>query len=97
MLLMFDDVGHGWAQDKAPDIANTNARAIAFLDSVMETHKRPATGVVAIPQTCPSTAPSGTPTTGSSLAALAPGTCASRASPPRSSPPQAVTQRCRPS
>jgi pimeloyl-ACP methyl ester carboxylesterase len=72
MLLMFDDVGHGWAQDKPADGAATNARGIAFLNSVMLTHKKPPTGVVAIPTTCPSTAPSGAPVTGASMAALAP-------------------------
>jgi len=72
LLTMFDDVGHGWAQDKSADIADTNARAIAFLDSVMQHHTRPETGVVAIPTTCPKTAPSGTAVTGASLAALAP-------------------------
>lgn len=74
LLLMFDDVGHGWAQNKGADIAVTNARGIAFLDSVMLAHRPPATGVVAIPQTCPSTAPSGPPVTGTSLGALAHGT-----------------------
>ena len=44
MLLMFDDVGHGWAQDKPADVSATNARGLAFLDSVMLTHRRPPTG-----------------------------------------------------
>lgn len=72
LLLMFDDDGHGWAQGKAADVADTDARAIAFLDSVMLTHRQPETGVVAIPTTCPKTAPSGAAMTGPSLAALAP-------------------------
>lgn len=59
LLLMFDDVGHGWAQDKAADIAYTDAQGIAFLDSVMLHHRLPPSRVVAIPQTCPITAPSG--------------------------------------
>jgi len=70
MLLMFDDVGHGWAQDKPADIATTNARAIAFLDSIMLSHTRPPTGTLVIPQTCPSSAPSGAPATGPDLSAM---------------------------
>jgi len=70
LLLMFDDVGHGWAQDKAADIAQTNQRGLAFLDSVVLARRRPATGTVAIAQTCPKTSPSGPPITGRSLTAL---------------------------
>jgi pimeloyl-ACP methyl ester carboxylesterase len=70
MLLMFDDVGHGWAQNKGADIAVTNAQGIAFLDSQMLTHTKPRTGVIAIPVTCPKDAPSGTPVSGPSLASL---------------------------
>jgi hypothetical protein len=71
MLLMFDDVGHGWAQDKPADVSTTNATGLSFLDSVMLTKKLPPVGVVAIPTTCPATAPSGTPARGTSLQALA--------------------------
>jgi acetyl esterase/lipase len=74
MLLMFDDVGHGWAQDKAADVATTNNAGIAFVNSVMLTHTRPKTGVLAIAQTCPATAPSGPASTGVSMKALAPST-----------------------
>jgi ABC-2 type transport system ATP-binding protein len=74
LLEMFDDVGHGWAQDKAADIAQTNRRGLAFFDSVMIARRRPATGVVAIAQTCPKTSPSGAPVTGRSLTALQHGT-----------------------
>ncbi|MHB8221139.1 MAG: CocE/NonD family hydrolase C-terminal non-catalytic domain-containing protein [Acidimicrobiales bacterium] len=70
MLLMFDDVGHGWAQGKAADVADTNARAIAFLDAVMLSRVRPPTGTVVIPQTCLAGSPSGAPATGSSLRSL---------------------------
>ncbi|MGO9457601.1 MAG: alpha/beta fold hydrolase [Acidimicrobiales bacterium] len=70
MLLMFDDVGHGWAQDKPADVSATTARGLAFLNSVMLTHRQPPTGVVAIPTTCPASAPSGSPRTGATLAVL---------------------------
>lgn len=73
LLLMFDDVGHGWALDEPADVDATDARAIAFLDSIMLTHTRPTTGVVAIPTRCPAATPSGPPVTGPSLAALARG------------------------
>jgi X-Pro dipeptidyl-peptidase C-terminal non-catalytic domain len=72
LLLMFDDVGHGWAQGKAADQARTNQAGIAFLDAVMLGHRQPQTGVIAIAQTCPTSAPSGPETTGASLSALAP-------------------------
>lgn len=71
MLLMFADIGHGWAQDKPADVAVTNRNGLGFLDSVMLSHTRPKTGVVAIATTCPSVLPSGAPITGSSLASLA--------------------------
>jgi pimeloyl-ACP methyl ester carboxylesterase len=70
LLMMFDDVGHGWAQNKQADVQDTNARGIAFLDSIMLSHTSPSTGVVTLAQTCPSTAPSGSPVTGTSLQAL---------------------------
>ena len=74
LLLMYDDVGHGWAQDKGPDIAYTNRQGIAFLNAVMfpRAGVRPPTGVRAIAQTCPASAPSGPAMAGTSLAALAP-------------------------
>ncbi|MGH9088264.1 MAG: CocE/NonD family hydrolase [Acidimicrobiales bacterium] len=70
LLMMLDDVGHGWAHDKPADLAVTNAKALAFLAAELQRHGRPPTGVVAIPTTCPATASSGTPVTGTSLAAL---------------------------
>ena len=90
--------GHGWAQDKPADVAATNATGLAFLDSVMLTHRRPPTGVVAIPTTCPATAPSGPPMTGTT-----PGRAGSRhpvtlsGTPPRPSPRRAATRRWPPS
>jgi len=74
MLLMFDDVGHGWAQNKTEDVARTNAAGISFLDSIMLSHRAPRTGVIAIAQTCPSSAPSGDEVSGTSLQALGPDT-----------------------
>ncbi|MCL4445813.1 MAG: alpha/beta fold hydrolase [Actinobacteria bacterium] len=70
LLMMFDDVGHGWAQDKPADTAFTNKTGIAFLDAVVRDGVRPMTGVVVIPQTCPASAPSGPPERGASLAAM---------------------------
>ncbi|MHB8319486.1 MAG: alpha/beta fold hydrolase [Acidimicrobiales bacterium] len=70
LLMMFDDVGHGWAQDKPADTAYTNKAGIAFLNAVVRGLGRPLTGVAVIPQTCPKTAPSGPPVTGPSLSAL---------------------------
>jgi hypothetical protein len=73
MLLMFDDVGHGWAQDKPADVNVTDALADDFLSSVMLTHDpAPGTRVVALRQTCPATAPSGAPVSGPTLRSLAP-------------------------
>jgi dienelactone hydrolase len=59
LLLMFDDVGHPWAQEKPGDIAFNNETAISFLDSVVLHHKAPETGVLVRAQTCPRSAPSG--------------------------------------
>lgn len=70
LLMMFDDVGHGWAQDKAPDIAYTNKAGIAFLNAAVRDRTHPMTGVVVIPQTCPASAPSGSPEKGSTLRSL---------------------------
>lgn len=70
LLMIFDDVGHSWAQNKPADVAVTRARALGFLEDVLERHTAPPTGVVAIPTTCPASAPSGPPVTARSLAAL---------------------------
>jgi len=70
ILMMFDDVGHGWAQDKLPDVAVTNRAGLAFIGAAMLTHTTPRSGVIAIPQTCPQSAPSGTPQSAATLGAL---------------------------
>ncbi|HVX21589.1 MAG TPA: CocE/NonD family hydrolase C-terminal non-catalytic domain-containing protein [Acidimicrobiales bacterium] len=73
MLAMFDDVGHGWAQNKPAGVDLNNVMADHFLSSVMLAHHRwSGTRVVAVPQTCPATAPSGRPLSGPTLASLAP-------------------------
>ena len=41
LLLMYDDVGHGWAQNKGATIAATSTRGIAFVNSVMLTAPSP--------------------------------------------------------
>jgi len=52
-LLIFDDVGHGWAQAKPADLARQTADALSFLDTVMLRHRTPTSEVVAVGQTCP--------------------------------------------
>ncbi len=74
LLLMYADIGHGWAQNKAADAQAVNDRAIAFLDAEGLHRGSPQTGVVATATTCPATAPSGPTLTGSSLSGLATGT-----------------------
>ena len=69
-LLMFADVGHGWASDKTADTHYTVNEGLDFLGSIMLTHRTPPTGVVAIPQTCPATAPSGQPRHAATFASL---------------------------
>jgi pimeloyl-ACP methyl ester carboxylesterase len=59
LLLIFDDVGHPWAQDKAADVAFNNQTGIGFLNAVVLRHKNPTTGVLVRAQTCPIGAPSG--------------------------------------
>jgi pimeloyl-ACP methyl ester carboxylesterase len=59
LLMIFDDVGHGWAQNKAADVLLQNAKVIAFLNAVMLQHSTPETGVIAVGTTCPKSAPSG--------------------------------------
>jgi nucleoid-associated protein YgaU len=73
LLLIFDDVGHGWAQGKAADLARQNTAAISFLDTVMLDHGVPPNRVLAVGQTCPAAAPSGPVLTASSWAALTTG------------------------
>jgi len=59
LLLVFDDVGHPWAQGKKADVAFNNATGIAFLNSIVLHHRTPRTGVLVRAQTCPASAPSG--------------------------------------
>lgn len=73
LLLMYADIGHGWAHNKPADSQAINDRAIAFLDAEGLHRGSPQTGLYATPTTCPATAPSGTTLTGSSLASLATG------------------------
>jgi acetyl esterase/lipase len=70
LLLVFDDVGHPWAQEKPADIAFNNQTGIAFLDSVVEHHAKPRTGVLVRAQTCPRSAPSGPTVSARSWSAL---------------------------
>ncbi len=59
LLLIFDDVGHPWAQNKLADVAFNDATGIDFLNAVVRQHRRPRTGVAVRAQTCPAGAPSG--------------------------------------
>ena len=82
-LLMFADVGHGWASDKTADTHYTVNEGLEFLDSIVLTHRTPSTGVVAIPQTCPATAPSGQPRHAATLASLQAGSLTLRGTTPQ--------------
>ena len=70
MLLMFGDVGHGWAQNKQDTNGPTVAKGLAFLDATVRGASKPATGVVTYATTCPSSAPSGPAMSGPTLASL---------------------------
>jgi hypothetical protein len=70
LLMIFDDNGHGWAQDKPADSLVQTAKAIAFLNAIMLRHSTPPTGVVAIATTCPRTAPSEPRLSGPTFASL---------------------------
>ncbi|MHB1986992.1 MAG: alpha/beta hydrolase [Acidimicrobiales bacterium] len=70
LLQIFDDVGHGWSDNKAADVALQTKDAIAFLDDEMLWHRKPQTGVIAIATTCPASAPSGPVLRAPSWAAL---------------------------
>ena len=74
LLLIFDDVGHPWAQNKTADIAFNQQTGIAFLDAVVLKHRRPGTGIDVRAQTCPATAPSGPTVDAASYRALQKGT-----------------------
>lgn len=71
LLQIFDDVGHGWADNKPADIAWQTRVALGFIDDVMLRHRRPPTGVLALGTTCPASSPSHPLLSGPSLAALA--------------------------
>jgi acetyl esterase/lipase len=70
LLLIFDDVGHPWAQSKPGDVAFNNTTGIAFLDAVVLRHHEPQTGIDVRTQTCPASAPSGPTVHASSYTAL---------------------------
>jgi pimeloyl-ACP methyl ester carboxylesterase len=70
LLLLFDDDGHPWAQDKPGDVAFNNRTGIAFLDSVVLRHRRPQTGIDVRAQTCPAGVPSGPTVHAGSYSAL---------------------------
>ncbi|MGH9006797.1 MAG: CocE/NonD family hydrolase [Acidimicrobiales bacterium] len=70
LLMIFDDVGHPWAQSKPLDVAFNNLTGIAFLNSVVQRHATPKTGVLVRAQTCPRTAPSGSTVHAATWAAL---------------------------
>jgi predicted acyl esterase len=70
LLLLFGDVGHGWAQNK-PDVTNSAvAKGLAFLDSTVRGTAAPVTGVVTYATTCPASASSGSALAGASLRSL---------------------------
>ncbi|MGC8462952.1 MAG: CocE/NonD family hydrolase [Acidimicrobiales bacterium] len=68
LLLLFADVGHGWATNQPAVTAADTARGIAFVDAVMRRHATTDTGVVVSPTSC--TGPETAATAGASLAAL---------------------------
>ncbi len=74
LLLVFDDVGHPWAQDKPADVAFNNKTGIGFLNAIVLHHRRPRTGVLVREQTCPVSAPSGPTVAAASWTALRRGT-----------------------
>jgi len=77
--LLFYDGGHQRGQNKPADGALLRARIQAFMDHyVKRTGPRPATGVTALTQTCPKSAPSGGPYTAPTWAGLHPGEVAYR-------------------
>ncbi len=83
LLLIFDDVGHPWAQDKAADVAFNNETGIGFLNRVVLDHKAPATGVLVREQTCPASAPSGPTVAAPSWASLQHGAAQLTGAPPQ--------------
>ncbi len=72
--VLFGDIGHQRAQDKAADLALMRARIQAFFAHYVKgTGPRPRLGFTALTQTCPASAASGGPYTGATWAALHPG------------------------
>lgn len=72
--LLFYDGGHQRGQNKPADGALLPARIRAFFDRYVKgSGPRPATGVTALTQTCPSSAPSGGPYTAATWSGLHPG------------------------
>ncbi len=70
LMMIFDDVGHGWAHNKPADVLEQTAQAITFLNDVMLRHASPPSGVLAIGTTCPASAPSAPSLTGASFTSL---------------------------
>jgi len=70
LLLVFDDVGHPWAQEKPGDYVFNNETGIAFLDAMVLHHRTPTTGALVRAQTCPRNAPSGPTVSARSWSAL---------------------------
>jgi len=59
LVLVFDDVGHSWAQAKPADVAFNGAIGIRFLNAVVLGRGTQPSGVLVRAMTCPVTAPSG--------------------------------------
>lgn len=72
--VLFGDIGHQRAQDKAADLASMRTRIQAFFAHYVKgTGPRPTLGVTALTQTCPMSAASGGPYFAATWAALHPG------------------------
>ncbi|MGH8226350.1 MAG: CocE/NonD family hydrolase [Steroidobacteraceae bacterium] len=72
--ILFGDIGHQRAQDKAADLALMRTRIEAFFAHYVKgTGPRPKLGVTALTQTCPASAASGGPYTAATWAGLHPG------------------------
>lgn len=70
LLQIFDDVGHGWAQNKAADVASVESTGLGFVEDELISHTTPPTGVEAVGTTCPSSSPSGPEVRASSWSSL---------------------------
>lgn len=72
--ILFGDIGHQRAQDKAADLALMRAHIQAFFAHYVKgTGPQPKLGVSVLTQTCPASAPSGGPYMAATWAALHPG------------------------